>query len=91
MELLRVVVVVVVVVVLLLLLVAGLATCAGGRPRSVVDEFPASSRRQPYPRWTMDSVAHAVQDYLMCIDVKYTKATGIWYLTQKQRVSRQYG
>ena len=36
------VLVMVVVVLLLLLLVAGLATCAAGRPKSVADEIPAA-------------------------------------------------
>ena len=45
MEVLRLVVVVIVVL-LLLLLVVGFATCAAGRPRSVVDEVPAAIKEE---------------------------------------------
>ena len=45
MELLRATAVVV--VLLLLLLIAGLATCAAGRPRSVVDGVPAAVKGRP--------------------------------------------
>ena len=45
MEVLRVVVVVIVEL-LLLLLVVGFATCAAGRPRSVVDEVPAAIKEE---------------------------------------------
>ena len=46
----------------LLLLVVGLATCAVGRPGSVVDEVPAAVKQEAGPpRWA--ALPHAVRMY----------------------------
>jgi hypothetical protein len=65
MELLRAVVVVVAVL-LLLQLVVGLATCAAGRPGSVVDEVPAAVKEEAGPPPGSDVVGVGVVGAARC-------------------------